>query len=112
MRLATGMIVGVLALAGCGGGDENADADIVRPGEPLYCPAENDGSPAASGTFDARDLLGLSVEDAEQRAEAAGCTVRVLSEDGEERAATMDLRIDRVNVEVRDGIVVVLRNIG
>lgn len=103
-------IVGVLAMAGCGGKDEPA-ADVTRPADPVHCPSA-DGGAAVSGAFDAREILGRSLADAEGLAKDHHCTVRVVVEDGEERPQTMDFRTDRVNVETRDGVVVALRGVG
>lgn len=106
-------IVGVLAMAGavtgCGGEDESA-ADVTRPADPVYCPSAVDDM--AAGTFDARDVLGQSLGDAERTAKDHDCMVRVVAEDGEDLPQTMDLRIERINVEVRDGVVVALRGVG
>lgn len=107
-------VVGVLAMAGCGGKDEPA-ADVTRPASAVYCPSDDGGAARAAGAtdaFDARDLLGRSLADAETTAKDHDCTVRVVIEDGEERPQTMDFRTDRVNVEVRDGAVVALRGVG
>lgn len=107
-------VVGVLAVAGCGGDDKPA-ADVTRPADPVYCPSEDGGAARAAGApdaFDARDVLGRSLADAESAAKDHDCVVRVVIEDGEENPQTMDLRTDRVNVEVRDGVVVALRGVG
>ena len=108
MQLRTVAIVGVLAMAGCGGDDDQPASDVNRPATPVYCPSEDGGAAGAPGTaapFDARDILGQSPADAESTAKDHDCTVRIVVEDGEERPQTMDLRTDRINVEVRDGVV-------
>lgn len=108
-------MVGVLAMAGCGGDDDKPAADVNRPANPVYCPSEDGGTARAAGVsdaFDARDVLGRSFADAESTAKDHDCTVRIVVEDGEEQPQTMDLRPDRVNVEVRDGVVVALRGVG
>jgi hypothetical protein len=90
-----------LALAACG----NDDTDVATPGaggdEPVaesVCIGENE------------DLLpeyvGLTEAEATERAEGQGYSVRVVGEDGECFAITMDLRDDRVNLELADGVVV------
>ncbi len=106
-------VVGVLAVAGCGGDDKPA-ADVTRPADPVHCPSEDGGAAQATGagTFDARDILGRSLADAESAAKDHDCTVRVVVEDGEERPQTMDFRTERINIEVRDGVVVALRGVG
>lgn len=105
-------VVGVLAMAGCGGDDQPA-ANVTRPADPVHCPSEDGGTAqAGSEAFDARDVLGRSLADAESAAKDHACTVRVVVEDGEERPQTMDFRTDRINVEIRDGVVVALRGVG
>lgn len=108
-------IVGVLAMAGCGTDDDRPAADVDRPANPVYCPSEDGGTaraPEKPDALDAREILGQSLGDAETTAKDNDCTVRVVVEDGEERPQTMDLRTDRINVEVRDGVVVALRGVG
>ncbi len=105
-------IVGVLAMAGCGGDDGSDTAAVERPAEPVLCPSQDQGATGESGAFDAREILGMTQADAEQQAEQRGCTVRVTVDDGQELAQTMDLRTDRINVELRDGTVVALRGVG
>lgn len=48
-------------------------------------------------------LNGLTREQAETAAEAAGYTVRVVREDDESFVMTMDYRTDRINIELDDG---------
>lgn len=60
----------------------------------------------------AADLVGLTEEEAEDAAEELGWTIRVTRRDGEDLAATMDLRENRVNVEVTDGEVTAILSIG
>lgn len=53
--------------------------------------------------------VGLSLADAEARAEAAGLTTRVVGVDGISLAMTLDLRPDRLNLMLFDGTVVAAR---
>ena len=57
-------------------------------------------------------LIDLSEDEAEAAAEERGWTVRVTRRDGEDLPATMDFRDNRVNVEVTDGVVTAIVNIG
>lgn len=50
-------------------------------------------------------LIGLPEEEAVQVVEGAGWTTRVVARDGEQFAVTMDYRMDRVNLEIVDGVV-------
>lgn len=61
---------------------------------------------------EAQVLVGLPIADAEQLAGESGWTVRVMRIDGEDQAGTMDLRTERVNVEIADGVVVAILSVG
>ena len=52
------------------------------------------------------DYIGLSEADADDRAQEAGLTTRVVGVDGMDLAVTMDLRPDRLNLMLFDGVVV------
>ncbi len=52
------------------------------------------------------DLIGLTVEQAEPIAAEHGITViRVMAEDGEHFFGTCDFRMDRLDVEITDGVI-------
>lgn len=135
------LAVATLALAGCGGDDEQASvtgtgsapsttapptftapppstvpprtAPTPPPSGPVWCPAGKDGSPTkdGAGSFDARELLGRPVLDAETLARKHSCTVRVIRRDGKDLIRTMDYSSARINVEEQDGKVVALRGV-
>jgi hypothetical protein len=52
------------------------------------------------------DYVGLTEAEADARAQAAGLTTRVVGVDGVDLAVTMDLRPDRLNLMLFDGVVV------
>ncbi|MGH2474812.1 MAG: hypothetical protein ACRDIL_06065 [Candidatus Limnocylindrales bacterium] len=52
------------------------------------------------------DYIGLTEAEAGTRAEAAGLTIRVVGVDGMDLVVTMDLRPDRLNLMLFDGVVV------
>jgi hypothetical protein len=52
------------------------------------------------------DYIGLTGAEADARAEAAGLTTRVVGVDGMDLVVTMDLRPDRLNLILFDGVVV------
>lgn len=52
------------------------------------------------------EYVGLSVEEAMDLADSQGDTFRVVQEDGEFMAVTMDFRPGRINATVEDGLVV------
>lgn len=56
--------------------------------------------------FDTARLIGLSEEDARLLCEHYNNRMRVTSKDNMPRMLTMEFRMDRVNVSVRDGKVV------
>ena len=57
-------------------------------------------------------LVGLTLDEATAAADANGWTVRVSTLDGEPQILTMDLRTDRVNVSVADGVVIAVDSVG
>ena len=103
MRLLTALIVAALLLMACGEDEEPA---VQRPAEPIWCPKDREGG------FDAREVLGRSADEAERLAEDNGCHLRVVERDGQSQPVTKDLRFDRINVAVRDGVVTRVASIG
>lgn len=94
MRTAIALTTALL-LAACGG---DGDAETPQlPTEPV-CIDEN-ATPAP-------EFVGLSEEDATELTEERGLEIRVVGRDGECQAVTMDLREDRVNLELADDVVV------
>ena len=95
------MFVAVLAVSGCGESDD-PDEPTGESVAALMCP---DTSTNPENPFDAKTLIGMTVEEATDTAKPHGCTVRVTERDGEPLPATMDLRQDRVDVTVVDGLI-------
>jgi hypothetical protein len=58
------------------------------------------------------EFLGLSIEEFTAEAKASGFETRVVMQDGESLAVTMDYRTDRVNVVVEGPRVVAIDSIG
>ncbi len=54
------------------------------------------------------DLIGLSIEDAA----LADHTIRVMKRDGKPCAGTMDVKPNRINVTVENGIITEIRGLG
>jgi hypothetical protein len=69
-----------------------------------------DGDPVDVEPFEA--LVGLSVEEFTAEAKGLGFETRVVMQDGEPLAVTMDFRTDRVNVAVDGDVVVAVESIG
>jgi hypothetical protein len=61
---------------------------------------------------DFEDLVGLTVEAAEENLSTKGFVLRVTEEDGRSGAITMDIRDDRLNVAVVDGKISQIFGIG
>lgn len=59
-----------------------------------------------------KSIVGLPIDEATTRAEAAGFIVRVTNLDGVDQAITFDMRLDRLNVSVVDGVVTAFLSIG
>ena len=95
------IFIAVLAISGCGE-SEDSDEPTGESVAALMCP---DASMDPESPFDARTLIGMTVEEATDTAEPHGCSVRVTERDGEPLPATMDLRQDRIDVTVVDGLV-------
>lgn len=99
------VVAASLALGACGGSsDDGASAAQKAPSAsapslppPIASPAED---PEQDTINEA--LAGLTQEQAEAAATAAGYTTRVVSVDGEPRMMTMDYRTDRINLEIDD----------
>lgn len=124
----------LLLLAGCGDDDSTtvtaADDPVGNDGvaSTTLDPSDSDGGipdlpvnddPKSvtctgdpGGLLDATKLVDLELEAAEMAAQAVGCSVRVVIEDGEGLARTEDFRPDRVNVETEDGVVIAIESLG
>jgi hypothetical protein len=96
-----------LALPACGGDDETTTSDDQTAA--AICPAPETNPP---DPFDANELVGMSLADAEDAARQHGCSVRVTERDGEQLPATLDLQPDRIGVAVTDDEVVAITGVG
>jgi hypothetical protein len=82
----------------------------VQPVDPASTAVPAD--PAAILDEAAALLVGVTAERAEEIAAEQGWTIRIVEQDGESFAVTMDFRQDRVNVVVADGVITAVANIG
>jgi hypothetical protein len=82
-------------IAGCQQTPAPAPAAVSSSPAQQLSPAEEFAAVAA----------GMTESEAQAGADAAGLTLRVVSRDGEPLPATMDYRLDRVNVALVDGVV-------
>ncbi|WP_022930087.1 hypothetical protein [Patulibacter americanus] len=84
-----------------GGTTTDTEANVPDADQPILCPSDKAGG--APGAFDARELEGRPLAEAQATAKARGCSVRVARRDGEDLMVTQDLSTSRINVEVTDG---------
>ena len=123
-------VTAIVGLAACGDDDDSSASSSTAPPEtevPDTQVPETDvpssevpdtevpgGSQVEGPTAEAAAdiVVGLSEADAEAAAAEEGWTIRVVRRDGEDLPATMDLRPERVNVEVTDGEVTAVVSIG
>jgi hypothetical protein len=93
----------LIALAGCdedSSGPSTTSAD--QPGEaPAQTTSTAAPDPAACEKV-SKKLEGLTLSEAKQRAERAGCPLRVVARDGEDLPVTQDFLEARINVKVED----------
>jgi hypothetical protein len=108
-RSALACVVGALVLGACGGDDDDdvaADTGdsttTVEETTPATDEPAEDDPVVEAGT---EDYVGLTVEEAGAKADDAGVVWRVVSEDGEDLAVTMDFQPERLNFTVVDGVV-------
>ena len=95
-----------LVCGGACGSDDDATSDSVGTVEPSSPNDDDDRCLSADQGEPADEYVGLDEAAAEDLAESQDLTLRVVGRDGECMAITMDLREDRVNVEIVDGTVV------
>jgi hypothetical protein len=89
---------------------------LHRPAVAAWCPSAiitpltRRFSDAGHGRWDARAVIGLRLDDARRLAARHGCRLRVVGgkDLDPQEMINMDLRFDRVNVDVTDGIVTTL----
>lgn len=84
--------------------DPNQEPPDLEPGEvPAFC---------ASVKAATAEVVGLSLADAESAAQAAGCSIRVVEEDGEPLPVTQDFSPTRIGVATEDEEIVRVELIG
>jgi hypothetical protein len=105
---------------GDGGAVDGSDGDASEPDEgtgttipgSVVDPDADPDLPAPIAMVDAQTLTGLTLEEAELKADDFGWTLRVARLDGEDLALTEDYSPSRVNVEVADDLVTDIVSIG
>jgi len=92
-------IAGMSFVAGCGSDDDakSTPADTTTPAVQCVSPEQGES---------VHEYVGLDEDAAQELANGSELILRVVGIDGECPPITMDLRDDRVNVEIIDGVVV------
>ena len=65
-----------------------------------------------SHNIDPNLLVGKTLEEAKVYAESQGCTIRVISKDGEDLMVTQDLRPNRINVYIVKNVITIVGHMG
>jgi hypothetical protein len=91
--------------------EDSAEAPEDSAGDPDVVDIEPGTDPEAAIPL-LEESVGLSIEEFASEAKAAGFETRVVMQDGESLAVTMDYRTDRVNVVVEGPRVVAIDSIG
>ncbi len=94
--------------AGCGGDDAtDSSTTSTTSAAGLTCPEGG-----AEDALETAMLVGETVDQASATAEDHGCEVRVVVEDGEQLAVTLDFNPDRINVAVAQGTITKIVSLG
>lgn len=108
MKLLVGTVVAMLALVACS--SQSPDTGVTSSAMPTPQSSSSDMQfePSASVIAVSQDVIGMTEEEAIQTIESVEgeeVTYRVTRRDDENYAMTMDYRINRINLEIDDGIV-------
>ena len=108
MKLLVGTVVAMLALTACS--SQSPDTGVTSSAMPTPQSSSSDMQfePSASVIAVSQDVIGMTEEEAIQTIESVSSeevTYRVTRRDDENYAMTMDYRINRINLEIDDGIV-------
>jgi hypothetical protein len=102
--------VAALLLSACNSDEPNdagvPDTTAAASERPINCPPEEETA------FDARELVGESVQDAARLARRNDCSVRVVERDGQPLPGTDDFVPSRINVVIDDGLVTQVADVG
>jgi hypothetical protein len=78
----------------------------------MRCPAQTPEVPKRSVTFDAREIVGLRVQEARAVARRHGCYIRIWELDGKPHIRFLDGRPPRINVIVELDVVKGISSVG
>ena len=107
-----------LALAGCGGGDDEAPpegVDLTAVRCPMVAAGEQGGGTRyepAPDSFDTAKLIGTKLAQAEAEAAEHGCAIVVALKDGAGVPVPTDIDPTRIYVYTKDGVVTEIEGVG
>ncbi len=119
--LVAAVVLGAVVLLNPSSDGDASSVSVAAPGQPdpgvaLPDPGVALPDPGArvdpDDTVDLAPLVGMTLADAEAWAEARGMLVRPVVIDGEPLAVTEDFSLDRINVELKAGVVSVVQGLG
>jgi hypothetical protein len=95
----------LLPMSGCGGADQRVT--LERPTSPIWCPSGLvlNGERREHGSFDARQVIGMSTAQAQDTAHRHGCELRVTSIDGTAQRLALIAGRRFIDVKVQHGVV-------
>jgi hypothetical protein len=102
----------VAAAAGFGVGLALGSRDDEAVPVSMRCPSQRPWLPEQEMLLDAREVIGLSLREAEAVARRRDCFVRVVERDGKRPSVFLDHRAFRINVIVEHGRVKGVSDVG
>lgn len=110
--LRTALVAIAAAAAGFGAGLALGSRDDEAVPVSMRCPAQRPWLPQREMRLDARELIGLSLREAEAVARRHDCLVRVVERDGKRPSVFLDERAFRINVIVERRVVKGVSDVG
>jgi hypothetical protein len=108
-----------LIAAGCGGDDESDSEPAAEDLTKIYCPMERAGKEAgvpkyepAENALDTSELIGMPLEEAEDKAAEYGCEIYVSVADGEGQPVPIEINLKAIYVYTEDGVVDFIEGVG
>ena len=108
MKLLAGAIVAMLALTACGSQSPDDAVTSTAMPAPESSSSDMQFEPSPTAIAVSQEVIGMTEEEAIQTIEGISSeqlTARVVRRDDENFAVTMDYRINRINMEIDNGIV-------
>ena len=108
MKLLVGTVVAMLALTACSNQSPDTGVTSTTMPTPHSSSSDMQFEPSATVIAVSQEVIGMTEEEAIQTIESVEgeeVTYRVTRRDDENYAMTMDYRINRINLEIDNGIV-------